>query len=75
MLRIRKLTLLWRQLVRRSMLFSAVQISMPGTSCATACPINVSVIASTALDFHMRLSRLDLSARNAPFCDGHLNAP
>src|SRR4051812_38210702 len=32
----RKSTLLCRQLVRRSMVFSTVQISMPGTSCARA---------------------------------------
>src|ERR1700682_6527790 len=32
----RKSTLLCRQLVRRSMVFSTVQISMPGTSCAWA---------------------------------------
>src|SRR4051812_49256118 len=32
----RKITLLCRQLVRRSMVFSTVQISMPGTSCAHA---------------------------------------
>src|SRR5882757_5809002 len=30
----RKSTLLCKQLVRRSMVFSTVQISMPGTSCA-----------------------------------------
>src|SRR5664280_2037364 len=34
----RKSTLLCRQLVRRSMVFSTVQISMPGTSCAAARP-------------------------------------
>src|ERR1700692_2690977 len=32
----RKSTLLCRQLVRRSMVFSTEQISMPGTSCARA---------------------------------------
>jgi len=35
---IRKSTLLCRQLVRRSMVFSAVQISMPGTSWARLSP-------------------------------------
>src|SRR4029077_20074828 len=34
----RKSTLLCRQEVRRSMVFSTVQISMPGTSCARTCP-------------------------------------
>src|SRR5580692_11458332 len=34
----RKSTLLCRQLVRRSMVFSTVQISMPGTSCAYVTP-------------------------------------
>src|SRR3954466_9505086 len=36
MVLIRKSTLLCRQLVRRSMVFSTVQISMPGTSWAAA---------------------------------------
>src|ERR1700733_2019344 len=44
----RKSTLLCRQLVRRSMVFSTVQISMPGTSCARASMDIVMHGASTA---------------------------
>src|SRR5258708_35158012 len=38
----RNSTLLCRQLVRRSMVFSTVQISMPGTSCAWL-PVDISM--------------------------------
>src|SRR5665647_2725499 len=43
----RKSTLLCRQLVRRSMVFSTVQISMPGTSCAGAV-VDISMQTATA---------------------------
>src|ERR1700753_1815492 len=44
----RKSTLLCRQEVRRSMVFSTVQISMPGTSCAVAvCSAYVFAAASS----------------------------